>query len=277
MKRIILIFITACLLILLPTFLLAQNHLSTSRPTSKPVVKINNKPRQAIIVIDPGHGGKDPGATGPQGVHEKNVVLAICKDLQADLQKNRSVKVYMTRSGNYFVTLAGRLKTARKDKADLFIAVHADSFPDKTAHGASVFALSEHGATTAAARWLADSENRSVLGGAQFKNQSKVVQSVLLSLSLNATIEDSLVFGSDVIRQLKSVTNLHSRHVDQAPFMVLKNPDIPSILVETGFISNAAEEQRLNNPQYQQKVALALANGIMQYLKQNPPQNWVGA
>lgn len=231
------------------------------------------KPLPAVVVIDPGHGGKDPGATGPKGIHEKNVVLAMGKDLRADLKNMAGIKVDMTRHGDYFVTLRGRLQIARKDKADVFIAIHADSFPNKNARGATVFALSEHGATSEAARWLAHSENNAVLGGAQFADQSKEVRSVLLDLSQSITIAHSLEFGKDVNDSLAKVTPMHSGKVEQAPFMVLKSPDIPSLLVETGFISNVHEEAELNNPKYQHAMAQAMAKGIREYLYQHPPRH----
>ncbi|OGT30708.1 MAG: hypothetical protein A3E87_07040 [Gammaproteobacteria bacterium RIFCSPHIGHO2_12_FULL_35_23] len=229
--------------------------------------------RSAIVVIDPGHGGKDPGATGPKGIHEKDVVWAISKDVQANLQQFALIKVYMTRTGDYFVTLRGRLAIARRSQADVFMAIHADSYQEKDAHGASVFALSLHGATSEAARWLADSENHAILGGANFDTNSRVVQSVLLNLSQSITIQDSLILGAEVVGQLRQVTDLHSQRVDQAPFMVLKSPDIPSLLVETGFISNPFEEARLSNPNYQRALASALALGIVQYLYRYPPDN----
>lgn len=239
--------------------------------TNKPAVPKKLEP--AVVVIDPGHGGKDPGATGPKGIHEKNVVLAIGKDLRADLQKMAGINVDMTRTGDYFVTLRGRLRIARRDHADVFMAIHADSFPNKEARGATVFALSEHGATSEAARWLAHSENEAVLGGAKFSDQSKDVRSVLLDLSQSITIAHGLEFGNDVNNALKKVTRMHSGHVEQAPFVVLKSPDIPSLLVETGFISNVDEEAQLNSASFQHKMAAALAMGIREYLYQHPPRN----
>lgn len=231
------------------------------------------KPKAAMVVIDPGHGGKDPGATGPKGIHEKNVVLEIAKDLRADLKPYKTINVDMTRKGDYFVTLRGRLAVARKDKANVFVAIHADSFYNRTARGASVFALSEHGASSEAARWLASSENYSVLGGAKFKDRSRAVRSVLLDLSQAVTIQDSLNFGKDIYASLKKVTDMHTYHVEQAPFVVLKSPDIPSLLVETGFISNPFEEHRLNSSPYQHTLGMALKNGIVKYLYQHPPHD----
>lgn len=246
--------------------------------TQEPVLTIKDLKkkavyRPAVMVIDPGHGGKDPGATGPNGIHEKNVVLAISKDLDHDLKQFATIKVDMTRHGDYFVTLRGRLEVARRDKANLFMAIHADSFTNDKARGASVFALSLHGATSEAARWLVNSENHAVLAGASFDSRSHAVQSVLLNLSQSATIQDSLIYGADVVHQLAKVTDMHSHHVDQAPFVVLKSPDIPSLLVETGFISNPFEEHRLNTPSYQHKLAHALMLGILNYLYQYPPHD----
>jgi len=249
------------------TFHPGRNQLALSFKSEQSVI------RPAIVVIDPGHGGKDPGATGPQGYHEKNIVLNVGKYLRADLLKMQGIHPDMTRTGDYFVTLRGRLRVARKDHADVFVAIHADSFPRKSAHGATVFALSEHGATSEAARWLAHSENTAVLGGVAFQGQSKTVRSVLLDLSQAITIEDSLTLGSDVKDALSQVTSLHSNRVEQAPFVVLKSPDIPSILVETGFISNYKQEEELINSAHQQALAHALATGIREYLYQHPPHN----
>jgi N-acetylmuramoyl-L-alanine amidase len=228
---------------------------------------------RAVVVIDPGHGGKDPGATGPAGIHEKNVVLAMGLDLRQDLRQFPLVKVDMTRDGDYFVTLWNRLKIAREDHANVFLAIHADAYITPKARGASVFALSQHGATSAAARWIANSENHSSLGGAEFAHQQRSLQDVLLNLSQAVTIRDSLQFGYDVVHALEKVTLMHSKRVDQAPFVVLKSPDIPSLLVETGFISNPIGERLLNNPVHQHKVAHALMEGIMTYLYEAPPHD----
>jgi N-acetylmuramoyl-L-alanine amidase len=252
---------------------------ATSTVADHPLVSLSsleNGNDPAMVVIDPGHGGKDPGATGPHGVHEKNVVLAICNNLNADLDEYAAIKTRMTRNSDYFVTLRGRLSAARKNgNGDVFVAVHADSYLNDTAHGASVFVLSQHGASSESARWIARGENKAVLGGAKFSDNSKMVQSVLLNLSMTATIDDSIKLGKQVMRQLGQVTHLHTGIVEQAPFMVLKSPDIPSILVETGFISNANEEAHLNNPVFQHKVANALAQGIVNFLYRNPPQDTV--
>ncbi len=228
--------------------------------------------RSSVIVIDPGHGGKDPGATGPGGIHEKNIVLAIAKDLDAILKREPHVHPEMTRSGDYFVTLRGRLQKARKGRADLFMAIHADAYINSYAHGASVYALSERGATSEAARWLAQKENYSELGSVDLANKSYMLRSVLIDLSQTATIRESLQFGWSVIHSFReSHLRLHRGTLEQAPFVVLKSPDIPSLLIETGFISSRKEELNLNNPRYQKKLAQALARGIVNYLKRYPP------
>jgi N-acetylmuramoyl-L-alanine amidase len=238
-----------------------------------PIKQRVRKHRNIVIVIDPGHGGKDPGASGPHHIHEKNIVLAIAKDLKNDLDKHHGLQADLTRTGDYFVTLRGRLRLARKDHADLFIAIHADAFPNKSAHGASVFALSRHGATSEAAHWLAHSENRAVLGGAAFDTQSKTVRTVLLDLSQAITIKNSLLLGNNIKNQLAKITHLHSHRVEQAPFMVLKAPDIPSLLIETGFVSNTQEEARLNSSKTQHALARAISMGIQTYLRDHPPHH----
>ena len=239
---------------------------------TKPIYSPVNQGRSTIVVIDPGHGGKDPGASGSGGIHEKNVVLAIAKDLNADLKKVPHVVPEMTRNGDYFVTLRGRLDLARKGRADLFMAIHADAYIDSYAHGASVFALSERGASSEAARWLAQKENHSELGGVDLADKSYELRSVLIDLSQTATIRESLEYGWSVIHALREGhLRLHRGAVEQARFVVLKSPDIPSLLIETGFISNRQEELNLNNPHYQKKLAQALADGVVSYLKHYPP------
>lgn len=232
-----------------------------------------SKLKPAMAVIDPGHGGKDPGASGPKGIHEKNIVLAISRYVRQDLEQHPTIKLHLTRNKDHFVSLRGRLSIARKHHANVFAAIHADAFYQASAHGASVYALSQHGATSEAARWLAHSENYAVLGGADFKGHNHQLQSILLNLSQKATIASSVQLGQTVLHQLSKTTDLHGHKVEQAPFVVLKSPDIPSILVETGFISNRHEEKRLNNANYQRKLAHAIAHGIMRYLYQHPPHN----
>lgn len=221
------------------------------------------------VVIDAGHGGKDSGAVGKNGVREKDVVLSIAKKLAIKLESIPGVRVLMTRKGDYYVPLRERLNLARRDTADLFIAVHADAYLNNDAIGASVYALSQHGATSEATRWLARQENYSEIGGIEFDHltdQSRMVRSVLIDLSQTATIRDSLRLGSKVLGALHPVTPLHYRHVEQAPFVVLKSPDIPSILIETGFISNPREAQQLADPGYQNKLAQAVSDGVKNYI-----------
>ena len=226
--------------------------------------------RPMIVVIDPGHGGKDPGALGELGTEEKTVVLAIAKELADKINRTSSMRAVLTRQGDYFVSLRDRLIRARKGKADLFIAIHADSYFNKRADGASVYALSKHGATSVAARWLADRDNHSELGDVDLNDlndQSYVLRSVLIDMAQTATVTDSLRLGTVMLDALDRVTDLHYTKVEQAPFMVLKSPDIPSVLIELGFISNRKEEQHLRDKAYQRKMADALFNGIRLYQK----------
>jgi len=234
------------------------------------------KKRKFIVVIDAGHGGKDPGATGPSGTHEKNITLAIAKDLQTLVNNQPGMKAVLTRKGDYYVGLRQRLMIARKAKGDVFIAIHADAYNEPDASGASVFALSLHGSSSEAALWLAQKENYSELSGIDLngiQDQDTQVRSVLIDLSQTATIAGSLQLGRAVIQQLQKLTELHHGAVEQAPFMVLKSPDIPSILVETGFLTNPKEENRLKTDAYQEKIAKAILNGINEYYGQNVPRN----
>ncbi|MEM1243627.1 MAG: N-acetylmuramoyl-L-alanine amidase [Pseudomonadota bacterium] len=237
----------------------------------KTVKKIRDEKRDIIVVIDPGHGGKDPGATGPHGIHEKNVVLAISKDLQRKLNKVDGIHALLTRKGDYYISLRERLRIARKDKGDFFVAIHADAFYNRRARGASIFALSQRGATSEAARWLAEKENYSELGGIDLADKSYTLRSVLIDLSQTATIQQSLQVGGFVLRSLARVTALHHDGVEQARFVVLKSPDIPSLLIETGFLTNAQEEKRLSSPWYRERVAKAIARGIVSYFRIHPP------
>ena len=229
--------------------------------------------RQVIVVIDPGHGGKDPGATGPRGIHEKNIVLKISKKLYALIKRQPGFKPYLTRHGDYYITLRQRLAIARRDRADMFIAIHADAFHRSDARGASVYALSERGATSEAARWIAKRENASeLMGGVDLADKSNLLKSVLIDLSQNATVRASLIIGQDIIKSLDKFATLHHDKVEQAAFVVLKSPDIPSLLVETGFISNPYEERRLSTNSYQWKIARALRSGIVRYFQSHPPR-----
>ncbi len=247
-------------------------YYSTSTKSTKSAVTLlsHGKLRNIIIVIDPGHGGRDPGATGQYGTHEKNVVLAISRDLQKLLNRQYGFKADLTRNGDYFISLRRRLAIARRDHGDMFIAIHADGYKNRYAHGASVFALSQRGATSEAARWLAQKENESELGHV-LANKSNMLRSVLIDLAQTASISTSLIIGNSIVHQLIRVTRLHHGFVEQAAFVVLKEPDIPSLLIETGFISNAREESNLRNPKYQHEIAHALMLGIVDYFKHRPP------
>lgn len=227
------------------------------------------KPRCINIVIDPGHGGHDPGAIGLHGTKEKNVTLAISEYLADLINHTSNMCAYLTRTKDEFITLRGRINFARKKSADLFIAIHADMFKDKNAHGATVFALSQRGATSEAARWIAHNENVSdLLEIGTSDDKDKDLQSVLMDISQNETINRSLIFGKDILLNLDDISKLHHTIVEQAGFVVLKSPDIPSILVETGFLSNVYEEAQLSQSTYQKKIALAIYRGIMKYSNQ---------
>ena len=221
-----------------------------------------------LVAIDPGHGGKDQGTEGEHGTKEKDVVLSIAERLAALINKQPHMHAILTRNGDYFLYLRDRLRIARQEKADLFISIHADSYLKEQLAGASVYALSRHGATSEAARWLAQSVNTSELGGVNLNgigDDNYVLRSVLIDLAQTATIVDSLRLGQDVLRGLHSVTKLHYPEVEQAPFVVLKSPDIPSILVETGFLSNPSEEEHLRDKAYQEKLAQAILGGVLAY------------
>lgn len=233
---------------------------------------VQQNARDIIIAIDAGHGGIDPGAKGHKGTREKDVVLAIAKRLEALVKKEDGMRPLMIRDGDYFIKLGNRKEKAREHKADFFISIHADAFPDRRAKGASVYALSQRGATNEAAKLLANRENASdLVGGVSLDDKDDMLASVLLDLSQSATIEDSLEVGSKVVRSLGGVAKMHKRTVQQAGFAVLKSPDIPSILVETAFISNPREEKNLRSSAYQQKLASAMMSGIRSYFVANPP------
>ncbi len=227
--------------------------------------------RTLIIAIDAGHGGEDPGAQGSRGSHEKNVTLAIARRLCTLVNNTPNMKGVLIRDGDYFIPLGGRVAKARKARADLFVSIHADAFIKPDAHGSSVFALSEHGATSTAARWLAKKENEAdLIGGVNIAVKDPYLARTLLDLSQTATINDSIRLARHVLGELNDINDLHSGHVEQAGFAVLKSPDIPSILVETAFISNPGEEARLNDENYQTKLAGAVLGGIKRYFAQNP-------
>ena len=232
--------------------------------------------RLIIVALDAGHGGEDPGAVGPDGTYEKNVVLSIAHKLRERINdtriKGNPLRAYMTRDADFFVPLGTRVSKAQRVKADLFISIHADAFMSPQPQGASVFALSTRGASSATARWMANKENAAdLVGGINVKAKDATVQRALLDMSTTAQIKDSLKLGSAMLGEVKRVGKLHKPHVEQAGFAVLKAPDIPSVLVETGFISNPAEEQRLRDDAYQDQLADALMRGIVKYFAANPP------
>ena len=249
-----------------------QHHPMSHHTATRPKPLGHQRNPLIVVVIDPGHGGKDPGATGIHQIHEKNIVLAIGLHMAALLNKTPGFKALLTRHNDTFIPLRQRLHIARADQGDMFVAIHADAFSRPSAHGASVFALSTRGATSEAARWLADQENSSELrGGTHLNLQAPDLQSMLLHLSQNATIQKSLHMGHTIISQLSTLTRLHHNHVEQAAFVVLKSPDIPSLLIETGFVSNPHDAIRLSNPNYQQQLAAAIVRGIIHYFRCQPP------
>jgi N-acetylmuramoyl-L-alanine amidase len=236
--------------------------------STRRVIKAPPKQKGEIVVaIDAGHGGEDPGALGRKKTREKKVVLEISRELEKLLKKDPELRPVMVRKGDYYVTLRNRTKLARKANADLFVSIHADAFKHPSARGASVYALSKRGASSEMARWLADKENAAdLVGGASISDREDDVASVLLDMQMDKTLEFSLKFGDKVLREMGKISKLHSKNVQQAGFMVLKSPDIPSILVETGFISNPYEERRLRSSGYQQKVAHAIYKGIKAFV-----------
>ncbi|WP_315287073.1 N-acetylmuramoyl-L-alanine amidase [Ectopseudomonas oleovorans] len=247
-------------------------------PTQPPpkLTPVPNGKRDIVIAIDAGHGGEDPGALSPvKGQYEKNVTLAISKELQRQINAEKGFRAELVRTGDYFIPLRKRTEIARKKGADLFVSIHADAAPRSSAFGASVYALSERGATSETARWLADAENQSdLIGGAgnvSLDDKDKMLAGVLLDLSMTASLSSSLNVGQKVLSNMSSITPLHKRRVEQAGFMVLKSPDIPSILVETGFISNPNEARKLHTASHQQALARSITTGVKQFFHENPP------
>ncbi|VVE24907.1 N-acetylmuramoyl-L-alanine amidase [Pandoraea communis] len=245
-----------------------DDGLSTPLPSRGPKTA-----RLLTIALDPGHGGEDPGAIGGSGTYEKVVVLQIAKRLREKIDAQPNMRAMMTRDADFFVPLGVRVQKARRVDADLFMSIHADAFTSPSANGASVFALSERGATSATARLLEKTQNASdLIGGVNIKTNDRAVAHALLDMSTTAQIRDSKVFGSALLAEIGTVADrLHSKNVEQASFAVLKAPDIPSVLVETAFISNPKEEQHLNDPAYQERLANALLKGIKAYFAKNPP------
>ena len=227
--------------------------------------------RILIVAVDAGHGGEDPGAHGRRGTHEKNVTLAIARRLKQQIDDTPGMRAVLIRDGDYFIPLGGRVEKARKAHADLFVSIHADAFVKPNARGSSVFALSERGATSASARWLAKKENEAdLIGGVNLAVKDPYLARTLLDLSQTATINDSMKVAKHVLKELGGINTLHRGFVEQAGFAVLKSPDIPSILVETAFISNPEEESRLGDEDYREQLATAILSGIKRYFSHNP-------
>ncbi len=247
----------------------AEPALPSVKPAPLARTELSN--RVLIVAVDAGHGGEDPGARGRRGTHEKDVTLAIARKLKAQLDDEPGMRAILIRDGDYFIPLSGRVEKARKAHADLFVSIHADAFVKPHARGSSVFALSERGATSASARWLAKKENEAdLIGGVNLAIKDPYLARTLLDLSQTATINDSMKLARHVLKELGGVNTLHRGHVEQAGFAVLKSPDIPSVLVETAFISNPDEERRLRNEDYQEEMARAILGGIKRYFAQNP-------
>ncbi len=228
----------------------------------------NRQKKQYVIALDPGHGGRDPGAIGKKGTREKDIVLSVARKMKTLINRTPGYKAILTRDGDRFLSLRNRVKKARLAEADIFISLHADSFKSPNVKGASVYALSLSGASSEAARWIAEKENASdLIGGISLDDKDDLIASVLLDLSQTATIQDSLELGSDVLNHIGKVSKLNNRKVQQAGFAVLKAPDMPSILIETAFLSNPVEEMKLRTPKHQHKLAKAVFSGIRNHLK----------
>ena len=239
---------------------------------SAPPITQSRIDRLIIVALDPGHGGEDPGATGPTGLREKDVVLAVALKLRDSINAIPGMRAMLTRDADFFVPLQERVRKARRVQADLFVSIHADAFFKPHARGASVFALSQGGATSSAARWMADKENAAdLVGGVNIKAKDATVLRTLLDMSTTAQIKDSLKLGGEVLGQIRKVGYLHKGSVEQAGFAVLKAPDVPSILVETAFISNPEEEKKLRSDEYRDQLVDALTSGIKRYFAKNPP------
>jgi N-acetylmuramoyl-L-alanine amidase len=247
----------------------SQERMPSPRPDTRAPV---NRRRVITVALDPGHGGEDPGAIGRRGTHEKEVTLAIGRKLKRMIDAEPGMRAMLTRDADYYVPLAARVQKARRVEADLFVSIHADAFREPNARGSSVFALSESGATSSAARWLAQSENAAdLIGGVNLDVRDPVLARTLLDLSQTAQISDSLKVGRHMLDSIGTINALHKGSVEQAGFAVLKAPDIPSVLVETAFISNPEEEQKLRSDRHQTKFAESMGEGIRRYFAANPP------
>jgi N-acetylmuramoyl-L-alanine amidase len=256
----------------------SKPHAPVKPSPAKPAPTPPSSNRLIIIALDPGHGGEDPGAVGPAGTKEKDVVLQMAKLLRDRINDAKStdgntvMRAFLTRDGDYFVPLHERVRKAQKVQADLFVSIHADAFFTPTARGASVFALSEKGASSSATKWIADKENKAdSVGGLNIKTKDRAVASALLDMSTTAQIKDSLNVGGAVLGEIGSMAKLHKGKVEQASFAVLKAPDIPSVLIETAFISHPEEEQKLRDPVYQEQLVSAIWRGLSRYFAKHPP------
>ena len=240
----------------------------------KTIEEVQKKKRDLIIAIDAGHGGKDPGAIGKRGTREKDVVLKIARELERLIKREPGLKPVLIRDGDYFIPLRERIRKARKHEADLFISIHADAARNRKARGSSVFVLSRNGASSEAARWLAKKENEAdLIGGISLDEKDPMLASVLLDLSQRHTSESSEIVASTLLKELQRVGEVHSRKVEKAGFVVLKSPDIPSVLVESAFLSNPREEKKLRTKEYQQRVARAVLKGVKKYFASHAPQD----
>jgi N-acetylmuramoyl-L-alanine amidase len=243
-----------------------------STPVKTVVETPNGKARNVVIAVDAGHGGDDPGATGSTGTHEKEITLAVARQLKKQIDRTPGMTAVLTRDSDYFIPLEDRYRKAREAKADLFISIHADAFTRSDARGSSVWVLSPRGATSEAARWLADSENRSdLVGGISLDDKDATLAKVLLDLSQGATMGASNAVAEQVLSGLRKLGPTHRAYVERANFVVLRSPDVPSILVETAFISNPAEEARLKSPEHREKLAAAILGGVNDYFRASPP------
>ena len=258
---------------------LFQKNRQASKASVKQVAAMQAQNRDVIVAIDAGHGGEDPGATGKNRTREKNVVLAIARELKKTIDAQPGMSAVLTRTGDYYIPLRDRFEKARKARADLFVSIHADAFKNRKVSGSSVFVLSSKGASSEFARRLAASENSSdLVGGVTLNDKDDMLASVLLDLSQSATMEASHAVADSVFGSLRVLGKTHKSHVEHANFMVLKSPDVPSILVETAFISNPAEEKRLNDPAWQRKTARAITDGIQNYFYMSPPPGtWIAS
>jgi N-acetylmuramoyl-L-alanine amidase len=250
-----------------------------SKTTLKEISSLQKPNRDVVVAIDAGHGGEDPGASGKNRTREKDVVLAIARELKKNIDVQPGMTAVLTRDGDYYIPLRDRFEKARKHRADLFISIHADAFKNRKVSGSSIFVLSRKGASSEFARRLAASENSSdLIGGVTLKGKDDMLASVLLDLSQSATMEASNAVADSVFGSIRVLGKTHKNHVEHANFMVLKSPDVPSILVETAFISNPSEEKRLKNPAWQRKTARAITDGIQNYFYMSPPPGtWIAS